>query len=47
MVPHRRFQTECDRSFVVGEEYRLAVQEHRSQASHSHYFAAIHLAWMN
>ncbi|MBO1904621.1 hypothetical protein KHP60_05710 [Microvirga sp. 3-52] len=47
MVPHRRFQKECDRSFVVGEEYRLAVQEHRSQASHSHYFAAIHLAWMN
>lgn len=47
MVPHARFQRDCDASFVVGEVYRLAVQEHRSQASHSHYFAAIHEAWMN
>jgi hypothetical protein len=47
MIPHPRFRAECDRSFVVGEEYRLAVQEHRSQANHNHYFAAIHLAWLN
>jgi hypothetical protein len=47
MVPHPRFQRECDASFVVGERYRLAVQEHRSQANHNHYFAAINEAWMN
>ncbi|WP_262027110.1 hypothetical protein [Microvirga sp. Mcv34] len=47
MVPHHRFQRECDASFVVGESYRLAVQEHRSQANHNHYFAAINEAWMN
>lgn len=47
MVPHPRFRRECDASFVVGENYRLAVQEHRSQANHNHYFAAIHEAWMN
>lgn len=47
MTPHKRFQIECDRAFVIGETYRMTVQEHRSQASHSHYFAAIHEAWMN
>jgi len=47
MAPHPRFRRECDASFVVGENYRLAVQEHRSQANHNHYFAAIQEAWMN
>lgn len=47
MVPHRRYQVECDRAFVIGEVYRLAVQEHRSQSSHNHFFAAVQEAWMN
>lgn len=47
MVPHARFARECDAAFVVGEVYRLAVQEHRSQASHNHFFAAVQEAWMN
>lgn len=47
MVPHPRFLRECDTSFVVGESYRLAVQENRSPANHNHYFAAIHEGWMN
>jgi hypothetical protein len=47
MVPHARFTRECDAAFVVGDVYRLAVQEHRSQASHNHFFAAVQEAWMN
>lgn len=46
-VPERRFGPLCDRHFIVGEAYPLVVQEQRSQASHSHYFAALHDAWAN
>lgn len=45
MVPHRRFQAECDSSFVVGESYRLAIHEDRSTASHNHEFAFVAEAW--
>ncbi len=31
----------ADLAYVVGETYRLAPHEERSQASHSHYFAVI------
>ncbi len=37
----------ADRQFVVGETYRLAVQEERSAASHGHYFARLHELWLN
>lgn len=37
----------ADRQYVVGEQYRLAVHEERSAASHSHYFAALNEAWQN
>lgn len=43
----QRFAVAADRLFVVGEIYPLVVQEARSQASHSHYFAALHDAWQN
>src|SRR5215472_3062093 len=33
--------------FVVGEVYRLEVASERSSASHRHYFAALHQAWLN
>lgn len=46
-VPHKRFQQECDRRFTVGQGYLLAPQEHRSAASHRHYFASINEAWLN
>jgi hypothetical protein len=46
-TPLSRFAKEADRQFIIGETYRIAIAEHRSQASHSHYFAAIHLAWLN
>lgn len=46
-VPHHRFRSECDQSFVIGQLYPLAVQEHRSTNTHRHYFAAINEAWMN
>lgn len=37
----------ADRQYVVGEHYRLAPWEERSQASHNGYFAAIHEAFLN
>lgn len=47
MVPLRRFHNLVNKVFVVGQLYRLVVQEDRSQASHNHFFAAIHDAWLN
>lgn len=47
MAPQPRFQRLCDKQFVVGESYPLIVQEHRSRETHSHYFAALHDAWLN
>lgn len=47
MAPLPRFAGLCDKQFVVGETYRLAVTEERSRASHSHYFASIEEAWRN
>lgn len=47
MEPLDRFRRLCDRQFVVGETYRLDVSEERSSASHRHYFAAVHDAWLN
>lgn len=45
MIPrHPRL---ADRHFVIGETYRLAVQEDRSSASHRHYFTAIAEAHAN
>lgn len=37
----------ADQLFVVGEHYTLVQHRDRSQASHNHYFAAIHDAWLN
>ncbi len=47
MVPHGRFRRECDETFVIGQDYRMQVQEHRSQVSHNHYFASLQEAWSN
>lgn len=47
MVPLRRFQRLCDKQFVVGQAYPLAVNEERSRASHNQYFAALHDSWLN
>lgn len=37
----------ADRDFVVGQTYALVEQHARSQASHSHFFAALEEAWSN
>ena len=37
----------ADRQYVVGERYRLAVEEERNAVSHNHYFASVHEAWLN
>lgn len=40
-VPATSFKAYCDREYVVGEVYPMLPVEERSQASHSHYFAAL------
>lgn len=47
MVPLPRFAKACDAEFTIGETYQMVVQEERSWASHRHYFAAVHEAWLN
>lgn len=37
----------ADREYAIGETYPLVVYEGRSQASHDHFFAALHDAWLN
>lgn len=46
-IPERRFARICDNRFIIGELYPLVVEEERSQATHNHYFAAVHDAWVN
>jgi hypothetical protein len=46
MVPLKRFQSACDKQFVVGRVYSLVeLPEARSLQSHKQYFAALHEAW--
>jgi hypothetical protein len=47
MRPLPRFARQADREFVIGELYRLVVQEERSAASHAQFFAALNDAWQN
>ena len=47
MKPLPRFAKTCDKQFVVGERYNLEVIEERSGATHRHYFACLHDAWLN
>jgi hypothetical protein len=37
----------ADQHFTVGERYVLVEHHERSEASHRHYFAAIHDAWQS
>lgn len=46
MRPPARFARLCDKQFVVGETYPLAVQEERSGVSHRHFFATVHDLWL-
>jgi hypothetical protein len=39
------FQQEADARFVVGQVYRIAVEEERSAKSHDHFFASLLEAW--
>jgi hypothetical protein len=45
--PLDRFRKLCDERYVVGEIYSIEAQQPRSKASHSHYFACLHKAWLN
>ncbi len=42
-----RAQKAANEHFVVGERYRMAEHQERSNASHSHEFAWLHEAWKN
>lgn len=46
-VPLPRLLAHCTEEYVVGQFYRLDIVTERSQRSHSHYFAALHDAWLN
>ena len=37
----------ADQDYVVGERYRIAPLQERSQRSHAHYFACINESWRN
>ena len=47
MVPLGRFRREADATFDEGNIYHLAEVKGRSAASHSHYFACLHDAWLS
>lgn len=47
MRPLPRFHNLCNSEFVVGEKYRMEVQEDRSWVSHKHQFAWLHEAWLS
>jgi hypothetical protein len=45
MRPASRFRQQCDRQFVVGQQYVLEERMERSSLSHRHYFATITELW--
>lgn len=47
MVPLARFHNLVNAEFVVGEKYRMEVQEVHSWLSHKHQFAWLHGAWLS
>lgn len=47
LVPIGRSRRECIEQLRIGAIYRYERVEERSQASHAHYYAAIHEAWAN
>lgn len=47
MVPLARHMRQCNSDFVVGELYRLTIEEERSWVSHKHMFSWLHDAWLS
>jgi hypothetical protein len=47
LEPVGRFKRDADRSFVIGQVYRMAEIEERSMISHNHEFAWLKDAWLN
>jgi hypothetical protein len=45
--PLGRSKREADAEYVIGEVYRFTRYEERSEASHRHFFAALHESWAN
>lgn len=47
MLLHRRHRADADAQFVIGQSYRLAEVEERSEASHKQEFAWLREAWLS
>lgn len=47
MEPLPRFRHRAIDQFVIGQTYRLMVEEERSQATHRHFFACVNESWKN
>ncbi|WP_174804392.1 hypothetical protein [Martelella limonii] len=47
MRPMSRYHNKANAEFVVGEHYKMEVQEYRSWVSHKHQFAWLHEAWLS
>ena len=47
MIPQERFKRRAEQQFVIGDTYRLVVEEERLANSHRHYFASLAEAWRN
>lgn len=47
MVPLPRFDQIANREFVIGEVYRMAPVEERSEVSHRHEFGWLREAWLS
>lgn len=47
MRPIGRYAKEADAQFVIGSNYRLGIEESRSEKSHDHQFAWLGEAWKN
>jgi hypothetical protein len=45
--PLKRFAAQADRDFVIGQTYKLAEIEDRSDATHKHEFAWLREAWLS
>lgn len=47
LIPLPRFARQADKEFVVGQVYKMTEVQERSAASHNHFFASVHEAWLN
>ena len=47
MVPLARFKHRCNDELVIGQQYRMSIEDDASRQSKGHYHAVIREAWKN